>query len=110
MFVFEMKRQKQKKCAKKRTKWTNAPYFFQMQAVTRNTNSTFFYLGFLSHDIHIFQGSKGRGRPILIPLYNFHLLHKHLCISWAITAESSPMHMNSGQSQTENRWFPNANC
>ena len=27
----------------------------------------------------------------LTPLYQFHPLHRHLDISWAITAESSPL-------------------
>ena len=38
------------------------------------------------------------------PLYHFHPLHRHLDISWAITAESSPLHIASSRTQTGNLW------
>ena len=41
--------------------------------------STWFYF---SYHIHASQERRENGRPILIPLYYFHLLHKHLGISW----------------------------
>ena len=59
--------------------------------------SQFFYLGFPSPSIYKSQDSRGRGRQILTPLYHFHLLHKHLGISLAITVESSPLHIASKQ-------------
>ena len=34
----------------------------------------------------------------MIPYY-FHLTHEHLNINWAITAESSPHHKTSDQTQ-----------
>ena len=66
----------------------------------------FFSLDFLSLDIwYLKQDSKGRGRPFLIPLYHFHLLHEHLHIHGMITAESSPLHMASCWTWTGNHWF-----
>ena len=44
----------------------------------------------------------------LIPLYHFHLLHRHFDISRVITAESSPLHIARSQTWTGNLWFPNA--
>ena len=52
-----------------------------------------FFLGFLSLYIYDSQASKGRGKPILIPLYHFHPLHQHVYISGEITEKSSPLHM-----------------
>ena len=53
----------------------------------------FFYLGFLSRTFTIHR-TAGEGEAIsLSPLYHFHLLHRHLDISRAITAESSPLHI-----------------
>ena len=49
---------------------------------------------------------KGKEKGIsLIPHYNFHPLHRHLNISWAITAESSPLHIASDRTWNENPWF-----
>ena len=48
---------------------------------------SFVYLSFLSQ---IRRQGKGEGTS-LTPLYHFHPLHRHLDISWAITAESSPL-------------------
>ena len=44
----------------------------------------------------------------LTPHYYFHPLHRHLDISWVITAESSPLHIASSRTRTENLWFPSA--
>ena len=35
--------------------------------------------------------------PSLTPHYHFHPLHRHLDISWVITAESSPLHIASSR-------------
>ena len=51
--------------------------------------------------------SKGEGIS-LTPHYHFHPLHRHLDISRAITAESSPLHIASSRSRTGNLWFPSA--
>ena len=40
--------------------------------------------------------------------YHFHPLHRHLNISWAITAKSLPLHIASGQTRTRNLWFLSA--
>ena len=46
-------------------------------------------------------GLQGKGEGIsLTPHYYFHSLHRHLDISWAITADSSPLHIDSSQTQT----------
>ena len=52
-------------------------------------------------------GQQGKEEGIsLTPLYHFHPLHKHLEITWAIIAESSPLHIASSQNRTGNLWFP----
>ena len=53
----------------------------------------FFYsLGFSFTKLHDSQDSRGRRKAIsLIPLYHFHLLHRHLDTSRVITAKSSPL-------------------
>ena len=60
----------------------------------------FFLSGFFLTSIHNSQDIMGRGR--LTPLYHFNSLHRHLDISRAITAESSPLHIAS------KLWFPSA--
>ena len=69
--------------------------------------SIFFLSGFSFMNIHYSQDSRGRGEGIsLTPLYHFHPHHRHLDINQAITAESSPLHIASSQTQTRNLWFP----
>ena len=56
-----------------------------------------------------FTGQQGKREAIyLTPLYHFHPLHRHLDISRAITAESSPLHIASSRTRTGNLWFPSA--
>ena len=43
-------------------------------------------------------------RSFLNPLYHFHPLHIQLENQWAITAKSSPLHIPSDWTQTENIW------
>ena len=50
---------------------------------------------------------KGEGIP-LTPHYHFCPLHRHLDISRAITADSSPLHIASSRTRTANLWFPSA--
>ena len=50
---------------------------------------------------------KEEGIP-LTPHYHFHPLHRHLDISWAIAAESSPLHIGSNRARTGNLWLPGA--
>ena len=47
---------------------------------------SFSYLGLLLFHIHDSQDNRGKGKPILTPLYHFHPLHQLLDISRAITA------------------------
>ena len=57
----------------------------------------FFCLGFLSQTIKN-HGTQGKGEGIsLTPHYHFLLLHRHLVISRAFAAESSPLHIASNQ-------------
>ena len=49
-----------------------------------------FFLSVFFHEPERFTGQQGKGEAIfLIPLYHFHLLHRYLDITRAITAESS---------------------
>ena len=55
------------------------------------------------------EGTAGQGLAVsLTSHYQFHLLQRHLDISQLITPESSPLHIASSQTQTENLWFPGA--
>ena len=63
----------------------------------------FFYLGFFFHDHLRITGLQGMGEGISItPHYHFHPLHRHLDISRAITAESSPLHIGRSRTRTGN--------
>ena len=54
-------------------------------------------------------GLWGKGEDIfLTPHYHFHTLHRHLDISRAITAESSPLYIGSRRTGTGKLLFPNA--
>ena len=61
------------------------------------------------HEHSQFTGQQGKGEAIsLTPLYHLHPLHRHLDISRAIAAGSSPLHIASSQTQTRNLWFQSA--
>ena len=66
----------------------------------------FFLSGFSFTTIHESQG-KGEGIS-LTPHYHFHPLHRHLDLSRAITADSSPLRIASSRTRTGNLWFPSA--
>ena len=69
-------------------------------------SKNFFYLGFLSGIFTIHRTvEEGMGGIYLTPLYHFHPLHRHLDISQAITAESSPLPIVSSWTWTGNLWF-----
>ena len=52
----------------------------------------FFSIGVFFHEHSRSTGQQGKGEGIyLTPLYHFHPLHRHLDISRAITADSSPL-------------------
>ena len=65
--------------------------------------SYFFFLsGFSFTKIHKSQdtGLQGKGEGVSLTLhYHFHTIHRHLDISLAITAESSPLHIASSRSR-----------
>ena len=67
----------------------------------------FFSIWLFFHKYSKFIGHYGKGEAIsLTPLYHFHQLHRRLEISWAITAETSPLEIASSRTRTENLWFP----
>ena len=69
----------------------------------------FFSIWVFFHEHSLFTGQQGKGEGIfLTPLYHFHPLHRHLDISRAIIAESSPLHIGSSRTRTGNLWFPSA--
>ena len=77
-------------------------------------NRFFFFLFFFSIWIFFHEHSRitelqGKGEGFsLTPHYHFYSLHRHLDISWAITAENSPLHIASSRTRTGNLWFPSA--
>ena len=69
----------------------------------------FFSMWVFFHEHSRFTGQHGKGEGIyLTPLYHFHPLPRHLDISQAITAESSPLHIASSRTRTGNLWLPSA--
>ena len=67
-----------------------------------------FFIWAFFHKHSPFTGQQGKGQGIsLSPLYHFYPLHRHLDISGAINAESSPLHIACSRIRTGNLWFPN---
>ena len=62
------------------------------------------------HEHSRITGLHGKGESIsLTPHYHFHPLHKHLDITQAIAAGSSPLHIASRRTRrTGNLWFSSA--
>ena len=58
---------------------------------------------------HRTSGEGGGGGISLTPLCYFHLLYRHLDVSRAITAETSPLHIASSQLQVANSQLQVAN-
>ena len=70
---------------------------------------TFLSVWVFFHEHSWFTGQQEKGEAIsLTPLYYFHPLHRHLKISQAITAESSPLHIAVSRTRTDSFWFPSA--
>ena len=62
----------------------------------------FFLSGFSFTNIHESQDCRGRGEGISLTRHcHFHPLHRHLDISRATTAESSPLHVAGSRSRTK---------
>ena len=72
---------------------------------TRYSLLFFFYLGFLSRIFMIYRTAGEGGANSLSPLYHFLPLHRHLEISRAITAESSPLHIASSRTRAQEPLF-----
>ena len=67
----------------------------------------FFSIWIFFHKHSRFTGQQGKGEGIyLTHVYPFHPLYRHLDISQAFTAESSPLHIASSQTRIGNLWFP----
>ena len=63
----------------------------------------FFPIWVFFHEHSRITGLQGKAEGIpLTPHYHFHPLHRHLDISQAITAGSSPLHIASSWTQTGN--------
>ena len=72
-------------------------------------NHLFVSIWLFFHEHSRIKGLQGKGEGIsLTPHYHFHLLHRHLDISRAITAESLPRHIASSPTRTGKLWFPSA--
>ena len=89
---------------KNSSRWTSRRTFNSSKLI-------FFTIWVLFHEHSRITGLQGKGEGIpLTPHYHFHPLHRHLDISRAITAESSPLHITSSRTWTGNIWFPSASC
>ena len=72
------------------------------------TNQSINIIFFFNFSIWVFPhkhsrlpGQQVKGEAIsLTSLYHLHSIHRHLDISWVITAESSPRHIVSSQAPT----------
>ena len=86
--------------------------FFTAKCQARMYSLYFFFIfsiWLFFHEHSRITGLQGKGKGIsLTPYYHFHPLHRHLDISRAITAESSPLHIGSSRTRTGNLWFPSA--
>ena len=70
----------------------------------------YFSVWIFFHQHSRFTGQQGKEKTIsLISLYHFHPSHRHLDISRAITAESSPLHIGNSRIRSGHLWFPSAN-
>ena len=79
------------------------------EAMTIQKRFFFFLSGFFFHEHSQITELQGKGEGIsLTPHYHFHPLHRHLDISRAIAAESSPLRIASSRTRAGNLWFPRA--
>ena len=66
----------------------------------------FFYLGFLSRAFTNHRTTREGGGYFFNSSLPLPPASQTLDISWAITAESSPLHIASSRARTRNLWFP----
>ena len=90
--------------------WVELRKFFVKKNVLCSVKRSFFFFFFSKwvffHEHSRMTGLQGKGEDIsLTPHYQIHPLRRHLDISWAITAESSPLHMVSSRTRTGNFGF-----
>ena len=96
-------------CALTETKDHINPFQVDLSSPHHQFFDFFFLSGFPFMNIHESQNCReGGGGISLTPRYHFHPLHRHLHISWVITAESLPLHIASSRTRTGNLWFPSA--
>ena len=58
------------------------------------------------HEYSRITGQQVKGEAIsLNPFYQFHLLHRHLNISWVIAAESSALRIAGSRNRTWTLWY-----
>ena len=71
----------------------------------------FFSIWVFFHEHSQFAGQQEKGETIsFTPLFRLHPFHRHLDITWAITTESSPLHITSSPTWTGSLWFRSASC
>ena len=71
----------------------------------------FFSIWVFFHEHSRFTGQQEKREGIcLTPLYHFHPLHRHLYISRATAAGSSPLRIGSSRTRIGNPWLPSASC
>ena len=74
-----------------------------------NLDVDFFFIWVFFHNHSRITGLQGKGEGIsLTPHYHFHPLQRYLDISWAITAESSSLHIGSSRTRIGSLCFPSA--
>ena len=90
-------------------KWKIIKKYVLVCSQYSNSLYLFFSIWVFFHEHSQITGLQRKGEGIsLTPQYHFHPLHRHLDISRAISAESSPLHIGSSRTQTGNHWFLSA--
>ena len=79
-----------------------------MQVKTHFLINFFFYLGFLSRTFTDHRTAGKGDANSITPLNHFYPLYRHLEISRAITADSSPLDIASNLTRTGNPLLPSA--
>ena len=111
LFVVKIKNSQKTKNVRKicHSQHTSRRLLVQSQQWRHTNNVFFFSMWVFFHEHSRIAGLQGKGEGIsLTPHYHFHPLHRHLDISRAITAESSPLHIAGSRTRTGNLWFPSA--